>query len=211
MEYREEELNSQVARVLAKRGLAALPETIRKTSTGTKLPDVTIGLFSGISVNIEGKKDKGRSSRKDVEAQCKGRIDDGLANMSIAVCYPPELANVKFQDLDKELEASEFAIKIFSVSGKNSPGTMDWYNDTSDEGFQNCSVNDLARVIKDAYNELISDKTIQNNVKLIDSTIESCVEKLSNQTGAVARLEQIVTIAFDGEEDSEEEDGKEKI
>jgi hypothetical protein len=66
-------------------------------------------------------------------------------------------------------------------------------------------------VIKDAYNELISDKTIQNNVKLIDSTIDSCVEKLSNQTGAVSRLEKIVTIAFDGEEDSEEEDGKEKI
>ena len=212
MEYREEELNSQVARVLAKRGLVALPETIKKTSKGTKLPDVTIGLFSGISVNIEGKKDKGRSRRKDVEAQCKGRINDGLANMSIAVCYPPELGDVvELQELEDKLEVAELQIKIFSASGKNSPGNLDWSNDTSDEGFQSCSVNDLARVIKDAYNELISDKTIQNNVKLIDSTIDSCVEKLSNQTGAVSRLEKIVTIAFDGEEDSEEEDGKEKI
>ena len=72
-------------------------------------------------------------------------------------------------------------------------------------------INPSPPIIKDAYNELISDKTIQNNVKLIDSTIDSCVEKLSNQTGAVSRLEKIVTIAFDGEEDSEEEDGKEKI
>ena len=132
--------------------------------------------------------------------------------MSIAVCYPPELGNVvEIQELEDKLEVAELQIKIFSASGKNSPGNLDWSNDTSDEGFQSCSVNDLARVIKDAYNELISDKTIQNNVKLIDSTIDSCVEKLSNQTGAVSRLEQIVTVAFDGEEDSEEEDDKEKI
>ncbi len=132
--------------------------------------------------------------------------------MSIAVCYPPELGNVvEIQELEDKLEVAELQIKIFSASGKNSPGNLDWSNDTSDEGFQSCSVNDLARVIKDAYNELISDKTIQNNVKLIDSTIDSCVEKLSNQTEAVSRLEQIVTVAFDGEEDSEEEDDKEKI
>ena len=210
MANREEVINVRLAELLDKRGLITIPENTMKTISGRKMPDILIGVYEGIIINPEGKYDTPQG-RKEVERQCKGRINDGIANMSIAVCYPPELANVKFQDLPKELEASEFAIKIFSVSGKNSPGTMDWYNDTSDEGFQNCSVNDLARVIKDAYNELISDKTIQNNVKLIDSTIDSCVEKLSNQTGAVARLEKIVTIAFDGEEDSEEEDGKEKI
>ena len=181
-----------------------------KTISGRKMPDILIGVYEGIQINPEGKYDT-RQGRKEVEEQCKNRINDGVANMSIAVCYPPELANVKFQDLPKELEATEFAIKIFSVSGKNSPGNLDWSNDMSDEGFQSCSVNDLARVIKEAYNELISDKTIDDNVKLIDSTVESCVEKLSNQTGATSRLNRIVTTAFDGVEDSEEEDGKEKI
>ena len=61
MVFREEVLNAELARRLAKRALVALPETIKKTGTGTKLPDVTIGLYDGISVNIEGKKDKNRN------------------------------------------------------------------------------------------------------------------------------------------------------
>ena len=145
MVNREEVINVKLAELLDKRGLITIPENTMKTISGRKMPDVLIGMYEGIRINIEGKYDTPQG-RKEVEKQCKARINDKIANMSIAVCYPPELANVKFQDLDKELEASEFAIKIFSVAGKNSPvNNKEWYEDMSKTGFEQSDIGGIQK------------------------------------------------------------------
>ena len=205
MANREEVINVRLAELLDKRGLITIPENTMKTISGRKMPDILIGVYEGIQINPEGKYDT-RQGRKEVEEQCKGRINDGIANMSIAVCYPPELANVKFQDLPKELEASEFAIKIFSVAGKNSPvNNKEWYEDMSKTGFEQSDIGGITKIIKNCHQELIVEDTVQKNVKLIEDAIEDCVSKVKHQA-PTERLNRIITTAFDGSS-KEDEDG----
>jgi len=202
---REELLNVELARLLAKRGLITLPERVLKTSSGKRQPDVLIGIFNGIRINIEGKFDS-TSGRKIVEKQCKGRIDEHVASMSIAVCYRPELANEE-QGLVKKLEASKFAIKIFAVDGKNSPVKLgrDWYDDTSKTGFEECDIGGITKIIKNCHQELIAEDTVQKNVKLIENVIEDGVSKVKHQA-PTDRVNQIITTAFDGSSE-EDKDG----
>ncbi len=54
-EHREEVLNVKLADLLSERGVLSVPEDIRKTPKGVRLPDVTVADFWGIRTVIEGR------------------------------------------------------------------------------------------------------------------------------------------------------------
>ena len=44
-----------------------------------------------------------------------------------------------------------FAIKIFSIAGKNSPANKEWYEDTSKIGFEECDIGGIAKITANSF------------------------------------------------------------
>ncbi|MFH1219419.1 MAG: N-6 DNA methylase [Candidatus Eisenbacteria bacterium] len=82
--FREEVINVKMAELLCDYGLDAIPETI---TPHKKLPDVSI-LVRGTKLILEGRK---ASQRAQLEKDAKGRIEQGLCDISMAIVYHPEL------------------------------------------------------------------------------------------------------------------------
>tara|TARA_Y100000590_G_C15616362_1_gene975912 strand:- start:700 stop:1320 length:621 start_codon:yes stop_codon:yes gene_type:complete len=204
MVVREEVINVMLGQELHKRNLVAISEQILKIGKGRKkLPDVLIGLYEGLVINIEGKFDSPQG-RKIVEQQCKDRIDQGIAQLSIAVCYDEKLKMTDdFNEITKLLQTLSFTIKIFTVSGTNSPQNLDWSQDTSSTGFIKCKLDNLANIINDSYDELISDKSIETNVEIIENLLDDSVRKLASQTRLTPAINKLITTAYAGAKNQE--------
>ena len=204
MVQREEVVNVMLGQELHKRDLMAISEQVLKIGKGgKKLPDVLVGLYQGLTVNLEGKYDS-IQGRKIVEKQCKERIDQGIAQLSIAVCYDEQLKMANdFTETTKLLQTLPFSIKIFSASGKHSPQNPDWSQDTSATGFVQCKLDNLANIISQSYDELISDKSVELNVERIENLLDESVRQLSSQTRLTPAINELITTAYAG---STEED-----
>jgi len=199
MVQREEVINVMLGQELHKRNLMATSEQVLKIGKGgKKLPDVLVGLYQGLTINLEGKYDS-TQGRKIVEQQCKGRIDQGIAQLSIAVCYDEKLKMANdFDEITKLLQTLSFDIKIFTVSGTNSPNNLDWLQDNSSTGFVRCKLDNLANIINDSYDELISDKSIESNVEIIEDLLDDSVRKLASQTRLTPAIDELITTAYGG-------------
>jgi len=204
MVQREEVINVMLGQELHKRNLVAISEQVLKIGKGRKkLPDVLVGLYEGLIINIEGKYDS-IQGRKIVEQQCKERVDQGIAQLSIAVCYDEKLKNANgFDETTKLLQTLPFNIKIFSVSGTNSPQNLDWLEDKSSTGFVKCKLDNLANILTDSYDELISDKSIETNVNNIENLLDDSVRKLSSQTRLTPAINELITTAYGGKEEKD--------
>src|SRR5207244_1533819 len=75
---REEVLNVILADLLSKRGLLSIPESIRKSVTGKKLPDVTIADLWGVRILLEGRVGETDAVRDGLFKDAKKRVDEGL-------------------------------------------------------------------------------------------------------------------------------------
>jgi len=202
MVQREEVINVMLGQELHKRNLVAISEQVLKIGKGRKkLPDVLVGLYQGLIINIEGKYDS-TQGRKIVEQQCKDRIDQGIAQLSIAVCYDEKLKMANsFDEITKLLQTLSFDIKIFTASGTNSPQNLDWLQDKSSTGFVKCKLDNLANIINDSYDELISDKSVETNVENIENLLDDSVQKLASQTRLTPAINELITTAYGGTEE----------
>src|SRR6266542_53825 len=104
--FREEAINVLLGTLLAGRGLDANAETIKAGGR----PDVLINL-GGLKLVLEGRQSNLRNVLyEDAEA----RIDDGLADFSIAVLYPVGLESAADMDeLKSNIEEAQFDGAIF--------------------------------------------------------------------------------------------------
>ena len=101
MSVREQTLNTRLGDRLAKLGLDAEPEV----STSSGRPDVLISV-NGCRVAVEAKIGHYRQRGNEAKTQAKERVEDGVADIGIAVCYPDELAETGEITADSKLWTS---------------------------------------------------------------------------------------------------------
>jgi hypothetical protein len=112
--HREEVLNTTLAGVLQNHGIEAEPETI---SAGRKgMPDVLF-VFRGLRCVIEGKYDDVANYRDVVSGDAQKRLDNGTAQLAIAVVYKRDLRTVSFANLPSQLQSAEYEFRIFTEAG----------------------------------------------------------------------------------------------
>ena len=83
---REEDYNSNLARLLREEGLAASAEATLK-GRGKGFGDALVQMGRH-RIIVEAKRGQAEAQRRDALGQCEDRLDNGHCNAAIAVCYP---------------------------------------------------------------------------------------------------------------------------
>ena len=91
---REEKLNMRLAELLTRKGLTALGE---EEQTGGRRIDVLVKI-EGQRIAVEAKKGTLPRNREEAMSAAAGRLEDGLADAVVAVCYPDNLTVDRFND-----------------------------------------------------------------------------------------------------------------
>jgi len=156
--YREEVINIELAKLLGKYDLRAEPETIKNALK--RRPDIMI-LLEGVKLNLEGRFEDS-SQAGHLEQNCKERVEEGIADISIGVLYSIDLkeaANIK--ELTKKLEGTLY--KAFLV----------YY---SSDGIRvlklgNLEIKKLIEQIHNIFFMIIKNDVVRTMVKEVESVI----------------------------------------
>jgi hypothetical protein len=187
---REEVLNVKLAELLSKRGLLSVPESI--LSEGAKrLPDVMIADYWGVRVVIEGRIADQSNVRGTLERDCRKRIEEGIAAITIGVVYPEELRNPDWAKIDQLLQASNFCVRIFSEAGEG-----EW-TDSNLEG--------LSATLRRAYESLVREDVVNSAVEELRQSIEAAARQLSSSPGTAQRLRHLLVVPREREEEENDE------
>lgn len=188
--FREEVLNVALARILSRRGLVSVPETIARTLHGArKMPDVLV-FFRGLRVVLEGKYSDFPNADARVSGDVREKIDEGVGHIGIAVVYPAELRGVEFNVLEDELEQARLRFWVYSENGER-PWTQG-------------DVNLLTSVLLQVYQEMIREDVVMWGTE----TLAGAIDRLSGVILALPVGGARVLRALEMQDLEEEGDGE---
>lgn len=175
--HREEVLNTVLATCLGRRGVDADPETILKR--GRSRPDV-IATFRGLRCAIEGKVADTVNAEANVISDARGRIEQGIAHVAIAVVYPDSLRITAFTALSDALNLAIFKFSVLTEAG--------------DGGWHAGGINDILAELRRAHDILVRDDVLQQAVDTLNIGLAEVASALVNNSGACDRLIRILGI-----------------
>jgi len=188
---REEVLNVKLAELLSQSGILSVPESIITMGNTRRLPDVLIGNFFGMRVVLEGKVFDTKNAIKILEADCRRRIQEGIAGLVIGILYPPELRNVEWSELEHTMVEKTFKIRVFSESDEGNWADSDF--------------DDISAILRRTYNSLINENVVDSAVDELRGGIEEATQRLSSSPGTEGRLKELLILPHqNGREISEE-------
>jgi hypothetical protein len=115
---REEVLNIVLAELLSERGLLSVPETVRRSRGGRRLPDVLVADLHGVRVVIEGRVGESGPVRASLTRDATARVEEGIAPICLAVAYPSDLRRVtSTAQLRRTLTRAPLQVRVFSENG----------------------------------------------------------------------------------------------
>jgi len=194
MKYRQEVVNTELAKILKEYGLTAEPEIITRRK---KKPDVLV-IVGGLKVILEG--DITNNPQKLYEAARK-RLEDGLADVSISILYP-EGINIAggLEELKDNLKKSRYSGKIF-YWGRQGIEEMPLP--------ENSSIKELVEGINRVCSLYIRNDILSEKVKEINNTIRAVAGELTQTTllSYAPSLKRRLKEALGISEGEEEEDG----
>jgi len=162
--YREEQLNIQLADLLASRGLDANAETI----VGRNLPDVLISL-DGVKLVIEGRI---ATSRASLFRDAQQRVEDGIADLSMALLYPPALKEAASQEeLRRNLASSSYDGAVYYM-GRDG---------MCEQAIQAGSVDDLVGAINMVFGLRIRNDIVRHQVDSLRDALDRVVESAASE------------------------------
>lgn len=173
---REEVLNVALALCLDERAIDADPETI----INRKMPDV-IFFYYGLRCNFEGKFDNVPNARELVEADIRGRVESGIAHISVGVIYPANLRSVSKSDLVDNLNKSRLAFIIHSENGQG-----EWH-----EG----SIDDILAELKAARESMVHDDVVTRAVTKLTEGIGVFSSSILRYPAICERLMKVLGIS----------------
>lgn len=197
---REEVINVKLADVLNARGLEAEGETIHAQGR----PDVLVNL-QGIKLVVEGRLE---NQKKTLFVDAKNRIEQGMCEISLAVCYPKGLYETPQKHLVAELEKTKFDGCLFYYAK----------SEIKSEEFSAKPIGDLADLIRNAVTLIVDNDVLRDQVRSVEKMMTEVVSKASatslffKSDALKARLAKALGInpklnphAIDTEEDGEED------
>ena len=187
-EFREEQLNSELSHLLEERGILSTPETIKHTSRGKRMPDITIKHYSGIQVIIEGKINSAANTSQILLDQVKERIEGRLAQICVAVLYPEDLRRASnTKELREKIKNSNLSIRIIS--------------NINDSDWIETDINGLTDLLRRTYENLINDPLLTQSVEELKNAIESAANVFVRNQTIITRFYEI--LSGESETDSE--------
>jgi hypothetical protein len=172
--------------LLEKRGLLSLPESIRRSLVaggGRRLPDVsvTVADLAGVRIILEGRIGDNAPIKAALFKKAKGRVEEGLSPIALAVLYPPELRlGASLQQLRNQLEKATLTVRVVS---EGSDG--DWATTTIDE---------LTDVLRRSYEVLVSEDVVTRSVTELERAIETASATFVAVPAGPARLRTLLGI-----------------
>lgn len=194
--FREEVINVQLANALASRGLEANAETI----VAGGRPDVLIDL-EGLKLILEGRI---ASQQAALMRDAEERLEEGLADISMAIVYPEELRTaINMMDLTSKIEAARYDGRIFYISSTGS----------ASNSFEGASLGEVIEYINNVFRLRVQNEVVRDQVNLLRDTIEDVVDQASatnlffSSDVLVGRLKQALGIDPNaGQDETPEED-----
>lgn len=183
--FREEVVNVKLAELLEQRDIVSLPErVVSDVVEGRRRPDVMTAHFWGVRTVIEGRIGRTGAVKSSLAEDSRKRIEEGIAPLTVAVAYPDGIHTAATLDeLEGDLEAAEVEINVFTEAGG--------------QGWRPGDVDDLANLLRRAYEELVEENVVESSVDALDGAIDEFVENLSSTDeleGTEERLRRVVII-----------------
>jgi len=163
----EETLNVVLAQLLLKRGLRSLGEA-RIHGLGVKKPDVFM-VVNGVKVILEGKYSRA-GARKDLEAKCKERIDDGLCEICISAEYPFSFEGFLHPNMD-DVE------KMLLVKGVEAHVSWVSAEGIRTSGWARLRIEELANIVRSSYTSIVSEDILGKAVARLAEALNMAAEK----------------------------------
>lgn len=195
--YRQEVFNVLLAQLLQERGVITAPEEVLRATPERRrrAPDIIVN-FHGLRTAIEGEVDDQSDADNRALESARGRVEEGIAHISVAIVYPARLRSVAFDDLKSQLE--------------DSPLRMAVVTEAEETGFTEASIDSLAGALRRAFDQLVQEDVVARAVAALEAGIEEFASVLSDSPGTAVRLAEILGIReLPAEDNSKPEDESE--
>jgi len=136
------------------------------------MPDVLVE-YQGLRTAIEGEYAAPQAQDKALESATR-RVALGIAFIGVAIVYPAALKELSFEDLPHALERAALDIAVISEAGQTSYVTG--------------NVEQLERILRSAYDQLIKEDVVAEAVALIDAQVESFARLTAPHRGVWQRI-----------------------
>jgi hypothetical protein len=178
--YREEVLNVLLAQLLDEQGIVSAPEQSLKRATQTRrIPDVLV-LFRGLRTAIEGKVGDHPTAADDVLRDARGRVEQGIAHIGVAIIYPASLRQIPFPSLKSELGKVKLRIAICSEAGE--------------QGWTDGDINYLGAMLRRTFDQLIEEDVVTQAVAALDAGVEVFARAITMSPAAIERSAELLGI-----------------
>lgn len=178
--HREEVLNVELAHLLGAQGVVATPEQIERVrgGRGRRLPDVTVVDHQGLRTTIEGKY-QGPGAAEAVRAQARGRVEEGVAQIALAVLYPEELRTTAFTALPAEMREATLRVAIATEAAMS-----DWVNGGVDE---------IAALLRRGVADLLREDVVADATAILETGVAEFASALLRTRGAAERVAVVLS------------------
>lgn len=179
--FREEVLNVILAQLLGERGVVSVPETIERwPMQGRRMPDVLV-VFQGLRTVIEGKVGDQPDAEGQVLDNARGRVEQGIAHISIAVLYPASLRQApSLDELKRQLSAATLRVAVCTEAGE--------------QGWTECDLGTFADLLRRSFERLIREDVVAEAVAALDAGVERLARAISGTPAVVDRWADILGI-----------------
>lgn len=173
---RQEVLNTALAELISERYPEITPERVLTGSLKSKtMPDLLTRL-NGLRVVMECEVGAVAAKTKALES-AKGRVDEGIAAVALALVYPPDLAAQPSVAKVKEMMRSkdtlfDVAVVTEAEVGPYSSGNLDY----------------VSTVLHEAWRRLIEEDALSIAVSEIDAAVEAFATSIEHYSGIAAKL-----------------------
>lgn len=174
---REEVLNTVLAACIRARGTDAAPETILRG--GAVKPDVMASV-RGLRCAIEGKVEDVAYARIKVLEDARGRVDQGIAHLAIAVVYPKHLRTTEAARLFDEIGSATFEFTLVT--------------DTGPDAWHTGGVSEILGELRRVHDIIVRDDVLQEAVGLLSVGIDEVADAVLSSRGASDRLVGVLGI-----------------
>ncbi len=189
--HREESVNTQLALLLTRHGVAAESETVQQS--GKHRPDVMFTL-GGLRVIIEGKFSDTPDAEKTVLADALRRVQTGICHMAAALVYPKEIRTVSTGQLGKILQTSRLRFLIVSETGQT-----EWAEAAPAE---------ILAALRRVHESLCKDDIVAESARRLSEKIEAIASLWIGQTATCDRLSVLLGMPAKRGESGEERNAR---
>lgn len=189
--HREETINTQLAILLTRHGVAAESETIHQS--GKQRPDVMFSL-NGLRVVIEGKFSDTSDAANVVLAETQKRVQSGICHIGVALVYPKSLRTTATGELEKILATTRLQFLILSDSGQTA-----WAEATPSE---------ILAALRRVHESLIKDDIVAESAQRLSERIEGIAALWHGQPAVCDKLSRLLGMPAKRGESADERDAR---